>query len=319
VLIEFAVADTGIGMTPDELDRLFRPFVQADGSITRRYGGTGLGLTISRRLAQLMGGGIDTRSTHGVGSCFTLWLPLGTGTRHDSGSGDASGAALDTSARPTLAARAARIAGAHILLVEDDETNRSVITRVLTQAGLRVTAAEHGVAALEKLATSNFDAVLLDLLMPEMDGFETITAIRANAAWAGLPVIAVTAATLIHDADSCLNAGMNDYLAKPVQPLILIDTLLRHVAAHERSSEPLVPANSVEQGQLLDRLSNLQGRPANNDFISVGELSELRDALSSIAGARAVRLEAAISRYDYKEARAVLADLMTSVCAATDL
>ena len=316
-LIEFAVTDSGIGMAPDTLARLFRPFVQADGSITRRYGGTGLGLTISRRLAELMNGDISVESTPGQGSRFFVRLRLGV--PRSIADMPAAFDARMTSPKPiTLAERASAISWAHILLVENDRVNQMVINRLLRQAGLSVSIANDGRQALEMLANQQVDAILMDLQMPVMDGFAATRAIRDNARWQDLPIIAITAGVLMYDAQACTAAGMTDFLAKPIQPAQLIDTLLNHLAHRAGDvtatiESPPATASAASGDTVAHLLANLEQRLAHNDFISVGDLAALRTALGPVAAARGARLEAAISRYDYGEARTILADLISSL------
>ncbi len=331
--LSFAVTDTGIGMSQETVATLFRPFTQADGSITRRYGGTGLGLTISQRLAEMMGGRINVVSTPDLGSCFTLTLPLAYRQSTATGPGGLT-TGSELHAPLDIAQRARPIAGAHILVVEDERVNQMVIERLLHRAGLKVTLARHGGEALEHLAKAaggelpSIDAVLMDLQMPVMDGFATTRAIRTDPRWQNLPIIAVTAAVLIHDQASCRDAGMNGYIAKPVQPSVLIDELVLAIVPNHGHAEQEAPAQaettglsvptstapaSHDHGDRQQRLRSLQTRLAAHEFITVSELSQLRSLLGDLHDARTERLQAAISRYDYTQAQAILADLLTSL------
>ena len=312
---------------------MFRPSTQADGSITRRYGGTGLGLTISQRLAEMMGGRINVVSTPDLGSCFTLTLPLAYRQSTATGPGGLT-TGSELHAPLDIAQRARPIAGAHILVVEDERVNQMVIERLLHRAGLKVTLARHGGEALEHLAKAaggelpSIDAVLMDLQMPVMDGFATTRAIRTDPRWQNLPIIAVTAAVLIHDQASCRDAGMNGYIAKPVQPSVLIDELVLAIVPNHGHAEQEAPAQaettglsvptstapaSHDHGDRQQRLRSLQTRLAAHEFITVSELSQLRSLLGDLHDARTERLQAAISRYDYTQAQAILADLLTSL------
>jgi PAS domain S-box-containing protein len=331
--LSFAVTDTGIGMSQEAVAILFSPFTQADGSITRRYGGTGLGLTISKRLADMMGGQISVTSTPDVGSCFTLTLPLAY-RQPSTMTPDALGAGSGLHEPTNIAQRAIAIAGAHILVVEDERVNQMVLERLLNRAGLKVTLARHGGEALELMTKAGssdspmIDAVLMDLQMPVMDGFATTRAIRADPRWQALPIIAVTAAVLIHDEASCREAGMNDYIAKPVQPAVLIDALVRAIAPNslipapyplaDAQEKPTAPApddetTPITRSERQQRMLTLQTRLAAHEFITVAELSELRSLLGEHQDARTERLRAAISRYDYTQAQAILADLLASL------
>ncbi len=213
--VTITVRDSGIGMTPAQLDNVFEKFTQADTSTTRRFGGTGLGLTICRQLTELMGGGISATSEFGAGSTFTLTFPFKTP--------DTAGpAAAVASTLPT------RLSG-RVLLAEDYPANQKIARWMLERLGLHVTIAQDGKEVLAKLASEGpFDVILMDCQMPEMDGYEATKAIRTgNEAVAQLPIIAMTAAALASDRDRCLASGMNDYISKPVQQGDLARTLAR--------------------------------------------------------------------------------------------
>ena len=201
------VEDTGIGIAPEALPRLFTPFFQADQSNRRRFGGTGLGLVISKRLTEAMGGKLKVESALGRGSTFRISLPLEALEDAPAAGPEARAAA---EARPALGGKA--------LLVEDNAVNRMLAVAMLNNLGIEVTEAENGQAALEHMERSRFDLVLMDCQMPVMDGFEATREIRAReqAALASrTPIIAVTANAMSGDAERCLKAGMDAYLAKP--------------------------------------------------------------------------------------------------------
>lgn len=371
IFLRFSVQDSGIGMTPEQMERLFQPFTQADGSITRRYGGTGLGLTICRRLVDLMQGEMGVTSTIGAGSCFTFTIRFGlpeeiearptssfagkaallvdesvtesailsrwladwqieadpmtepapvlarlrtakqagrpfdllmlerrragadllhqideevvagrlprpailllgcTPEDHlmlEQDSGMSLGAALG---KPLTAGTlfrsleqlyegkppeprqlqfettpyqiAAPIRGARILLVEDNKMNQEVARDFLERAGLVVTIANNGREGVEWVQRSSFDLVLMDLQMPEMDGFEAARQIRGLPGGDTLPVVAITAAALLEDRQATAAAGMSDHVAKPIVPADLLNTLLKWVAPGERSDAPAQP------------------------------------------------------------------------------
>jgi PAS domain S-box-containing protein len=383
--LRFAVSDTGIGMDKAQTERLFQPFVQADGSITRKYGGTGLGLTISKRLLELMGGDIAVSSTPGQGSTFGFTVTLAVpkharlqrsptelrGMRvlvvddleisrriltelltqwgfqvHEAASGPEALALLDhldnspgqielilldwkmpemdgvevarrvhqlaeshhlphlpviimvtayskeqllaeagdvnldavltkpvtasglfdtiirfqggqvaaqaQATQPDLRERLATIQGARILLVEDNAINQQVACEFLERSGLLVTVAENGQEALDILDRDSFDAVLMDLQMPVMDGLEASRRIRAQERFRDLPIIAMTAAVMEQDRAACAAAGMNDHVAKPILPDEVRATLLRHIAPREGSGA--APAVAAESNHLLARL-----------------------------------------------------------------
>jgi signal transduction histidine kinase/ActR/RegA family two-component response regulator len=213
-----SVTDTGIGIPADKLDLVFEAFKQADGSTSRRFGGSGLGLTISRELARLIGGDISVASEPGKGTTFSLLLPLQMPVAPaEEGGRRLTGPRQDKPAREVLPA--ANYQGARILLVDDDVRNLLALTPLLEQWGLEVMAAGEGEEALETLATAGpFDIMLLDIMMPGMDGYEVIRKLRMLPAGADLPVIALTANTTDEDRQQCLAAGANDCIVKPLDP-----------------------------------------------------------------------------------------------------
>jgi signal transduction histidine kinase/FixJ family two-component response regulator len=208
--VEIAVSDTGIGMSEATMAKLFNAFTQADGSTTRRFGGTGLGLAITRKLAQLMGGDVSVSSAIGEGSTFTLWFMA-----------PAANAVSEVEAGEAAPAisRALRI-----LVVDDNATNRQVAKLFLSRIQCEIEEADNGAAALMLLERRPFDVVLLDVHMPVMDGCETIARIRASGeAWAGVPVIALTADAMEGDRERFVAMGMTDYLAKPLDRRALLN------------------------------------------------------------------------------------------------
>ena len=241
VTLEFSVRDTGIGISPEQIGRLFTEFSQGDASTTRQYGGTGLGLTITKRLVELMGGSIRVESQPGHGSCFTFTLPFKRASAPPTPSAEGLpllSESLLPSAPPKPAALP-QLAGARVLVVEDNAINQEVARGLLQHAGAQVTVASSGEAALALLAAQPFDAVLMDVQMPEMDGYETTQRIRQNPAWTGLPVIAMTAHAMVTDREKSLASGMNDHVNKPVAPSELYATLARWLPPHS-----VVPAET---------------------------------------------------------------------------
>lgn len=239
VQVVFAVSDTGIGVDPARTEELFKPFTQGDGSTTRRYGGTGLGLTIAQRLVGLMGGEIAVESVPGQGSCFSFRVAF---ARDASGRSKSEGNA-ERGLKPLIsmeeappnqtlqpgqdghAAVAEALRGVRILVVDDAPLNRELAMELLLQAGMTPVAVESGQRALEMLEAQAFDAVLLDVQMPGMDGFEVIRRIRENPRWERLPVVAVTANAMHCDRERCLAAGMSEYVAKPIDSVRLYAVL----------------------------------------------------------------------------------------------
>ena len=234
------VHDSGIGMDAEQTARLFQAFSQADGSTTRKYGGTGLGLTISKRLVEAMGGSIGVESTPGEGSRFWFQLALAATDR-------ASLAPATAPVAPAL--EHAPLRGVRLLLAEDNEINQQIAVELLESAGASVTVADNGRLAVDLLASGGpFDAVLMDLQMPVMDGMQATRLIRADARHAQLPIIAMTAHAMVEERERCLAAGMVDHITKPIDPPTMLQTLARWVQprdsvaaeapAHQASTAP---------------------------------------------------------------------------------
>lgn len=220
--LRITVRDTGIGISPEQQAMLFQPFQQADGSITRRFGGTGLGLVIAKRLVQLMDGDISVQSTPGEGSTFTATVRLGLAAWTRSvRMGKAFGAGVGRQSPPLVSAEeiAPALAGLRVLVVDDSPINLKLADALLTGRGVAVVAVERALDALEVLARQSFDLVLMDLEMPEISGIEATTRIRAALGdTAELPIVAVTAHAFPEKRQEVIEAGMNDLLAKPYLP-----------------------------------------------------------------------------------------------------
>jgi CheY-like chemotaxis protein len=228
-VIQFAVKDTGIGISGDKLNLIFEAFQQADGTTSRRYGGTGLGLSISREVAHLLGGEIRVVSQPGEGSTFTLSLPLvaipvATG---DEGLGIDAAVALPR-AEPELSAQSRRVLeqllpaddvleGKRVLIADDDVRNVFALASLLEEHGVEVCFAENGNEAIVRLeADPEIDLVLMDTMMPELDGHEAMRLIREQPRFAQLPIISVTAKAMKGDREKSIASGASDYVTKPV-------------------------------------------------------------------------------------------------------
>jgi signal transduction histidine kinase/ActR/RegA family two-component response regulator len=218
--LQFTVHDSGIGMSESQVNKLFQSFTQADSSTTRMYGGTGLGLAISQQLAHLMGGEIHADSVEGEGSTFTLQLPFTL--RRD----DSEEAAKEV---PTalLGEKLTQLRGKRVLLVEDNKVNQKMASAILKRLHLDLTVAENGQEALSLISHTAFDLVLMDLQMPVMDGYEATQAIRCLPSAESLPIIAMTADAMKDVATACTDAGMNDYLTKPIDMAALNNALVK--------------------------------------------------------------------------------------------
>jgi signal transduction histidine kinase len=221
--IVFTVADTGIGISRDNLTSIFSAFQQADGTTSRRYGGTGLGLAICREVAARLGGEVTVRSELGLGSTFTLHLPLGqhSGTHPRP-------LTFDGNVAPVPAAMPHEVLRGHrVLVVDDDPRNSFVLTDVLEMHGMTVVQATDGRKAIAELSAGDIDLVLMDVMMPQMDGYETTRAIRRMPQYTRLPVITVTARAMQGDREKSIDAGATDYITKPIDIEELLNCMER--------------------------------------------------------------------------------------------
>ncbi len=232
--IRFSVSDTGIGMAPEQLEKLFQPFSQADTSITRRFGGTGLGLAISYRLLQLMDSRLRVDSVPGKGTTFSFDLRLATAAPVAQAAARQHQVEREPGAlSKDLRELGRQLSGMRVLVAEDNIVNQRVVTEFLKLAGISADIANNGVEALQLLEKHAYDAVLMDMQMPEMSGVEATMQIRKQPRYANLPIIALTAGVTQEDHDKCLASGMNDFLAKPVSPRGLVRVLTRWVGNAE--------------------------------------------------------------------------------------
>ena len=329
--LEFRVRDTGIGLTPGQIEGLFAAFTQVDTSTTRKFGGTGLGLVIGKRLVELMGGRIWVESEAGAGSTFCFTARFGRG--------EASQAvAMTQAAKVELDDACARLRGARILVTEDNSFNQQVIAELLQQCGVVVRLCGNGREALEQLAKEPFDIVLMDVQMPVMDGYEATRQIRATPALAGQRVIAMTANAMVEDRARCLEAGMDDFETKPIDPDHFYLTLARwlpEAAATPGAAEAVAaePIDLAVLGQLLKNdpakiarfalkfvqtaratLTEMEAAHARHDLAALGGLAHKQKSAAAWAGAPGFAalcqaLEDASKAGDWLRAEALLLQL----------
>jgi CheY-like chemotaxis protein len=240
-IIAFEVTDTGIGMDPQQIERLFRPFSQADNSTTRRFGGTGLGLSICKRLTSLLGGDISVESIPGMGTSFRAAVSagqrnIGSAPQVDPQHGE------ETSTSHSENQEVGLLQSVRILLAEDGPDNQRLIGHVLRKAGADVSIVDNGLKAYE-LALENrqhnqpFDVVLMDMQMPVMDGYEAVRRLR-KANYAG-PIVALTAHAMAEDRKKCLEAGCDDFQTKPINRRDLVESCRAMTELHRSKHTPI--------------------------------------------------------------------------------
>jgi PAS domain S-box-containing protein len=349
----FRITDTGIGVTPEQQARLFQPFQQAEGSTTRRFGGTGLGLVISRRLAELMQGQVEMESTPGAGTTLrlTLTVPRGDPANLEPDAPVRPGEGFLARPLPSIAQALAE--HSLVLIVDDHPTNRLVVARQLALAGYACETAEDGVKGLAAWRTGRYALVLSDVHMPEMDGYEMTQALRAEEAASGrprTPVIALTAAALKGEAERSQAAGMDEFLPKPVSIPALVACLHRWLphtvplagdvrapaplpqihgeplALDPAALEPLTGGDPHETRLLMDDflattdadLQGLQAARANGDLAELARQAHKIKGASRLVGAQqlahaASELEAAAKQSDWARVLPHCADLDTAL------
>jgi PAS domain S-box-containing protein len=255
--VRFAVTDTGIGMRPDQVATLFSPFVQADASTTRKYGGTGLGLAICKQLVAMMGGAIGVDSQEGRGSTFWFTAVFEVASRcQQKPVNELRDGRFDASRRTARVGPTARV-----LVVEDNATNREVALAQLQKLGYEGHAVINGAEAIEAVQQGGYDLVLMDCQMPVMDGFESTRRIRCAPLYQDIPIVALTASAMSADRDRCLNAGMNDYLPKPVELGPLADVLARWLTVSDpTAAAPPAEGHGAEDRTVVFNAEALLGR-----------------------------------------------------------
>jgi CheY-like chemotaxis protein len=313
VSLHFAVTDTGIGIPADKHQTIFEAFAQGDNSTTRKYGGTGLGLTISSRLVELMGGRIWVESIPDCGSTFHVDASFGRVREHEPRAGREPVESLDAGGpTPTRLKRA----GLQVLLVEDNPVNQMLVLCLLEKQGHHIETAQNGKEALAALQQQHFDLVLMDVQMPEMDGFEATKAIRFAEMQSGrhVPIIAMTAHAMKGDRERCLETGMDGYVAKPIQSEELtkvIDHLFPVRAADEPSPlPPTAPTGALDRATLLARVGGREDRLRRIAAVFLEEsarlIVEIRAAIDQRSGPRVAQaahtLKGALGLFDVQTA-----------------
>ena len=244
--LRFSVTDTGIGMLPEQLSRLFQAFSQADNTISRRFGGTGLGLNISKQLLQLMGSECSVTSTLGEGSQFSFDLSLGIATAEPVSDKPLHSLNLANPLQKELNERGAALKNSRLLLAEDNKINQQIVTEFLTFTGANIDIANNGKEALLRLENAQYDAVLMDIHMPEMSGLDATIAIRKQSRYQTLPIIALTAGVTPDEQNQYYHVGMNDFLAKPINPVELIDKLCYWITLGQPKQGNSAPAANTD-------------------------------------------------------------------------
>lgn len=262
--LRFAVQDTGLGLSPEQILRLFNSFEQADLSTTRKFGGSGLGLAINKQLVELMGGEVGVESVVGQGSTFWAEVNLGIATPDALAQADAEPAEILPDG----------MQGMRILLAEDNLLNQQIARELLEEFGVRVDVANNGFEAIELLRKESFDCVLMDVRMPEMDGIEATQRIRSNPLLRELPIIAMTANARTEDREECLAAGMTDFISKPVEPALFFRILLKYLhpvgsvvpspVVTEKSAKKEMPENPLQGAEMEIDLTVLRALGRDN-------------------------------------------------------
>jgi PAS domain S-box-containing protein len=252
--LKITIEDTGIGIPVEKQSAIFESFNQADASVTRKYGGTGLGLTIVKQLVELQKGTVSVESKENIGSVFLVTIPYSIGTLKN---------IVDKPLYNGLTKNSNTLKDFSVLLVEDNEINRLYASSIIKAWGCNFDTAENGYEAIQKLKSTSYSVVLMDIQMPIMDGFETTKAIRSfNSAIKNVPIVAITANATKKDIEKCKAAGMNDCIAKPFTPEELFSILIKNIKATRTTPKKLEHHNVMPNLAYLNKVSN-----GNKDFM----------------------------------------------------
>jgi PAS domain S-box-containing protein len=297
--IRFDVEDTGIGIKPEDCERIFESFTQADGSTARKYGGTGLGLAITRQLARLLGGSLTVTSEEGKGSTFSLVIPTGLDS---TGPVDSNTDDTIEPIRRNKKTALPKYCG-HVLVAEDVETNQVLAKALLKQMGLDVTIAADGVEAVQKARSRNFDLIFMDIQMPEMDGYQATRAIREQGIKA--PIIALTAHAIKGDEQRCIEAGCDDYLSKPIDRWRLIEKVQKYLlvtnGAASESADTIKTQDDGAFGVRRDQVTEESGLNPASEAGDGDEILNWNELISRLGDEELIREIVPVFLKDNKE------------------
>ena len=312
IRLRFAVEDNGIGIDKEKLEHLFDAFSQADVTTTRKYGGTGLGLTICKQLIELLGGQIEVKSEIGRGTTFSFEIDLQlTDQKAEKVYPSPAASRTDDIIKEFMA----RVEKNRVLLVEDNDFNRQVVMNIMAEANLVVDCATHGREAIDKFSIGTYDVILMDIQMPEMDGFEATTAIRAleSAAMEGgdisagrVPIIAMTAHAIDDYREKCLSSDMDDYIAKPIDLHQFISTLTKWLPQEESNRSAAAP---LESDILNQQLIDLGAMLAASDFQVTDKWQAFKVLFEGMEKELMEKMDNAINTFNFTTAQELLLEI----------